>query len=55
MELKDAFQLSCPKLTSYTALQARQKLLQMPLAAVRIGNPAQGTLHYVVDSPGKKP
>ena len=48
MELKDAFQLSCPKLTSYTALQARQKLLQMPLAAIRIGNPAQGTLHYVV-------
>ena len=48
VKLKEAFKLSCPKAVSYTSSHARQKLLQMPLAAIRIGSRAQGTFHFVV-------
>ena len=47
MYLKDAFVLSSPGKV-YSALHARQKLLQMPLAAVAIGNHQKRTRRLVL-------
>ena len=47
MHLKEAFVLSSPGKV-YSALHARQKLLQMPLAAVAIGNHQKGTRRLVL-------
>lgn len=42
MNLKEAFILSSPGRV-YSSVHARQKLLQMPLAAIAVGNQKQGT------------
>ena len=47
MYLKEAFVLSSPGKV-YSALHARQKLLQMPLVAVAIGNHQKGTRRLVL-------
>jgi len=47
INLKDAFILSSPGKV-YSPLHARQKLLQMPLAAIAIGNPQQGNHRLVL-------
>ena len=47
MKLKEAFELSSLG-RSYTSSHVCQKLLQMPLAAIGIGNQAKGTFCFVV-------
>ncbi len=47
IKLKAAFMLSSPGMT-YTSQHARQKLSQMPLAAIGIGSQAQGTYSFVI-------
>ncbi len=47
MKLKEAFEFSSPE-RSYTSSHAHQKLLQMPVAAIGIGNQAKGTFCFVV-------
>ena len=42
MNLKEAFMLSSPGRV-HSSVHARQKLLQMPLAAIAVGNQKQGT------------
>ena len=39
--LPDAFQLASPTV-KYTAERARRKLLQLPLACIRVGDPSKG-------------
>lgn len=47
MNLKEAFHLSSPG-KSYTPKHARQKLLQMPLAAIAIGTREKGNLRLIL-------
>ena len=45
--LSETFKIVSPGV-AYTAKRARRKLLQMPLVAARIGNPAKGKLYSIL-------